>query len=140
MAETEIVEAVPWEVDFERGRVRPPLGITLTAALLAILGLGSVGAGSYLLLATNNASLLLVVTAVATGPAILFLSYHLLRLAPWTWRTLIAALILLSISSIVRLVVTPGLPTAALSEILIEAGSLFYLTRHRVRDLFAGTR
>lgn len=136
MAETEIVEGPGRDVGLETGRGRLPLGITLIAALLAILGIGSMGAATYLLLTTENANIWLAATAVAAGPAIIYLSYHLLRLAPWTWRTLTAVLILLTISSVVRLIVTPGLAIAPVAEILVELGGLYHLTRPRVRKLF----
>lgn len=136
MAETEFVEALGRNIGTEVGRFRLPLGITLLAALLAILGVGSVGAATFVLLATENANIWLVATAVAAGPAILYLSFQLLKLAPWTWRTLTLVLVLLTLSSIVRLVVTPGLAIAPVAEILAEAGGLYYLTRPRVRRLF----
>lgn len=136
MAETEVVEAMGRDVGIEAGGFRLPLGITLIAALLAILGIGSIGAATYVLLTTGNANVWLVGTAVAAGPAILYLSFHLLRLAPWTWRTLTVVLVLLAISSIVRLAVTPGLAVAPVGEILVELAGLFYLTRPRVRKLF----
>ena len=121
---------------FDPARFRLPLGITLIAALLAMLGLASMGAGTYVLIATEPGNPWLVASALAAGPAILYLAYQLFRLAHWTWRTLIAVLILLLISSIIRLAVSPGLEIAPLMEILIELGSLVYLTRPGVRGRF----
>lgn len=121
---------------FDPSRFRLPLGISLIAALLAMLGLGSIGAGTYVLIATEPGNPWLVATALAAGPAILYLSYQLFRLAHWTWRTLIAVLILLLLSSIMRVAVTPGIGTAPLAEIVIEIVALFYLTRPSIRGRF----
>lgn len=134
--QTRLVGAETLKYLLDPSRFRLPLGISLIAALLAMLGLASIGAGTYVLIATERGNPWLVASALAAGPAILYLAYQLFRLAPWTWRTLIAVLVLLLLSSIIRLVVTPGLQVAPLSEIVIEIGSLFYLTRPRVRGRF----
>jgi hypothetical protein len=134
--QTRYVGAQTLKYLFDPARFRLPLGISLIAALLAMLGLGSIGAGSYVLIATEGANPWLVASALAAGPAILYLAYQLFRLAHWTWRTLIVVLVLLLLSSLIRLAVTPGLAIAPLAEILIEIVSLIYLTRPAIRGRF----
>ena len=114
----------------------PPLGISIIAGMLAIIGLGSIAAGLYALLASGRVSLWAAATGLVAGPASLYLAFHLLRFAQWTWRTLMVVLVMLTISSIVRLVSMPEIVTPPVIEIVVEVVALFYLSRDEIRNRF----
>ena len=115
---------------------RIPAGILLIAALLVILGVGSITGGAYLLLQDGTVSLWAVATGLIAGPAILYLAYHLVRLTYWTWTTLIVLLVLMAASSLVRLLVVPGLSIAPIGELVVEVLAAAYLTRPGVKGAF----
>jgi hypothetical protein len=114
-----------------------PLGILFLAALLAIIGIGSIAGGCYLLLVSGSLSTWAAGTALMAGPAILYLTYHLVGLAHWTWRALMVLIGLLVVSSIVRIAVTPGFAAGPVVEITLETLFAAYLLRPTVRRRFA---
>jgi hypothetical protein len=114
---------------------RLPLGILLLAALSAILGLGSTLGGLYLVI-EGGATIWAVAVAILAGPTLLYLAYHLMRLAHWTWLALMVLAGLLFASSVVRIAVAPRVPLPALAEIIVQAAVAFYLVRPRIRSRF----
>jgi hypothetical protein len=113
-----------------------PLGILLIAAILAVIGIGSVSVGLYLALADGVPSLWAGLIAIVVGPTILYLAYHLLSLTRWAWIALLVVTGLLFVSSLVRIAVTPEFPVVALMEIIAELALAYYLTRGRLRGKF----
>lgn len=118
---------------------RAPLGIVVVATLLLILGVGLVAGGAYLLLYDPTATAWAALSALVLGPATLYLTYHLVQLAPWTWLALVILIALLTLSTFIRGIVSPGIPIPAVIELLFEAGVLAYLTREPVRRAFGRT-
>jgi hypothetical protein len=113
-----------------------PLGILLIAAVLAVIGVGSVTVGVYLALSDGVPSLWAGTIALVVAPTILYLAYHLLSLARWAWVALLVVTGLLFVSSLVRIAVTPEFPVAATLEIVAELVLAFYLTRAGIRGKF----
>jgi hypothetical protein len=114
---------------------RAPLGILLIAAFCGMIGLGSMAGSIYLILASGNLSLWAGVVALM-GPVFLYLAYNLVQLAPWTYMALIVLIVLLFLSSLARIVISPR-PLSAFGEILVELAIAFYLTRPGQRRAFA---
>lgn len=113
-----------------------PLGISFIAGLLAIIGVGSIAAGIYGLLASGSVSAWAAATGLAAGPAILYLAFHLVQFARWTWRTLMVVLVMLLISSVARLLAAPDMVAPPIIEILVELSALYYLSRNKIRMRF----
>lgn len=122
----------------QRLRTRLPLGILLIAAILMMLGGGSLLGSAFLLLRGDGVGYWAPVASLAFGSAALYLRYCLLRLVEWSWRALLFLLALLFLSSVLRLLAGPTLRVAPLLEIGAELVCAIYLTRPRVRALFAG--
>lgn len=112
-----------------------PLGILLVAALLAMIGLGTILAGFYLMIEEGSLTLWASVVALVIGPTILYLTYHILRLSHWAWMALLAVAVLMLCSSLVRLFVSPT-PLSPAAEIAVELLLLYYLTRPKMRARF----
>jgi hypothetical protein len=119
---------------------RAPLGVLLISAMLVIGGVGSLVAGGYLLLREGSLSTWAGATSIVIGPAILYFAYELVRLARWTWLALAVLLVLLFLSSIVRAIVSPGVPTAALLEVVLEIVAAAYISRRTIRTTYGWTR
>lgn len=117
-----------------------PIGIMMIAALLTILGVGSLAGGGYLLLEREAVSLWGVAAGLIGGAAILYLTYNLVQLVRWTWMTLVVLLALMTVSSVLRLFVVPEIAIAPIAELLIEAVAAYYLTRPSIRRRFGRTR
>lgn len=133
-------QRLPWRRRVGAGVLSLPLGLAVLVALLAITALGAMTAGLYILMASPSPSVWGAVSAVVAGPAILYLAFHIIRGSHWAWRALVAAIVLLVGSSIVRLVATPGLPLASIGELVVESLALYYLTRPEARAHFARPR
>ncbi|HUE97564.1 MAG TPA: hypothetical protein VMN39_12965 [Longimicrobiaceae bacterium] len=131
---------VPEAADGWSKRLRQtPTGMLLISALLAIIGFGSLFAGVYLLMEQRQVSYWGVATGMIGGPALLYLAYHLVRFTRWTWLALIVLLALMAASSVLRLVVAPGLGIAPAVELIIEAAAAYYLMRPGIRSRFGWT-
>lgn len=115
---------------------RAPLGVLVLSTLLGLVGSGFVLGGVYLALARRDVGWAVWAGALVAGPLIVFVAVRLLSLAAWTWSTMILLLVLLLLSSWVRLAVTPGVPTVPIVEILVELGALVYMARPSVRRAF----
>lgn len=113
-----------------------PLGILLIATLLVIMAGGSVVGGVYLLADQGSVSWWAAAMGLMGGPAILYLTWHILRLDRWTWIALLVFTGLMAVSSVVRLLVSDALPIAPAGELLVEAIIAVYLTRPGVRSRF----
>jgi hypothetical protein len=112
-----------------------PLGILLVAAVLAMIGLGTIVAGFYLMIEEGSLTLWASIVALVIGPTILYLTYHMVRRTHWAWMALVCLGALMLISSLVRLFVSPS-PVSPAGEIVIELLLLFYLTRPKMRASF----
>lgn len=113
-----------------------PLGVLLLVALCAMIGLGSLAGGVYLVLVSGTLSVWAGVVALVTGPILLYLGYHLLHLARWSWMVLVVVDGLLFLSSLARLALSPSQPVVPLAEMAVELALALYLTRPGVRGLF----
>lgn len=112
-----------------------PLGILLVAALFAMIGLGTIVAGFYLMIERGSLTLWASIVALVIGPTILYMTYHMVRRSHWAWTALVCLVGLLLVSSVVRLVVSPS-PVSPIGEIVVELLLLFYLTRPKMRANF----
>ena len=115
---------------------RAPLGVLVLSTMLGLVGSGFLLGGAYLALARRDVGWAVWTGALAAGPLIVYVAVRLLSLAAWTWSTIILLLVLLLLSSGVRLAVTPGIPTVPIVEILVELGALVYMARPSVRRAF----
>lgn len=115
---------------------RAPLGVAMIAASFAIVGVGSLIGGLYLLLGPPSASVWAGASALLVAPAALYLAARLLALARWTWLSLIVLTALLLISSVVRLLGAPPGTFTPIVEIAVELLALSYLRRPTVRAAF----
>lgn len=114
-----------------------PIGILLIAAVLLIVAAGLLVGGVYLLLDRERITLWAVALVLVASPAILYLDYHLIRFTHWAWMTLVALLVLMAVSSVGRLLLSPGLPIAPGGEILLEILAAWYLSRPGIRSRFS---
>ncbi|MQA91233.1 MAG: hypothetical protein GEU90_13540 [Gemmatimonas sp.] len=106
------------------------------AAVFSMIGLTSMMGAGWLVLFGASGSLWAGMVAAVAGPAILYLSYHVVRLARWAWTAVLVMVALMLGSSIVRLVVTPALDVSVIAEIIAELGIGLYLTRPAIRSAF----
>lgn len=113
-----------------------PTGVVVLSTLLGLVGSGLALSGLYLALARRDVGWAVWGAALVVGPLVVFVAVRLLSLAAWTWSTMILLLVLLLISSGIRLVVTPGVALVPIVEMLVEAGAIAYLARRGVRDAF----
>jgi|GEM_PF-6086895 len=114
-----------------------PVGVLVLAAFLFFVAGGSLLGGIYLIFTSAEIgwagwSMLLI-----AAPVTLYMAIHLIRLTYWAWSVIMIALVLLLISSLLRAIFTPGIPTAALAEIALELLFLFYLSRPHIRRAFS---
>jgi hypothetical protein len=116
---------------------RAPLGIVLLTCLFAMSGAGLMAGGGYVLLSGQSVTPWAGAAAILVGPAVLYVAYHLLRLTHWTWLALVMLTGLLFLSSVVRLIVSPGISVPAILEIIGELALAFYLSRPGVRQVFS---
>lgn len=121
---------------WERWLRRAPLGVLVLSTVLGLLGGGFVLGGVYLGLARPDVGWRVWLGGLVIGPLTLYVGVRLLSLAAWTWSTMVLLLVLLLISSCLRAVLTPGVPTVPLVEIAIEAAALGYLASPGVRRAF----
>jgi hypothetical protein len=115
---------------------RPPTGVLIVSAILAVLGAGSVLGSAYLAFAYPQVPWPTLATGAVAGPLTLYVAVHLLRLSHWAWLTLVLMIGLLMLSSLWRLLVAPPPPVAPISELALEIGALVYLLRKDVRTAF----
>jgi hypothetical protein len=113
-----------------------PFGVLVLAAILATLGAGIVAGGLYLVVTDPALRWWAAVSSLLLGPLVLYVAVELVRLAHWTWLTLVIVGGLLLASSVLRLVLAPGLPRAPLLEVGVTLTALFYITRPAIRRSF----
>lgn len=113
-----------------------PLGVLIVCSLLFFLGAGFVLGGFYLAMAGSAAGWLPWVMTGVVGPVTLYLALHLLRLTPWSWLALVVLTVLLTGSTLVRLVGSSGSLVSLLVELALETVSLVYLMRPAIRRTF----
>jgi hypothetical protein len=92
--------------------------------------------GIYLALTREDGGWMAWLAALAVGPLILYIAVHVIRLSHWAWLALVGLAALLIASAVIRLFFQGPHPVVPLVEIAIEAASLLYLTRPRVRQAF----
>ena len=114
-----------------------PTGILLISAFLVVLGFGSLFGGLWVVMSQGDISYWAIATGVIGGPALFYLAYNLIHFARWTWMTLIALIVLMAASSVLRLLVDPGMGIAPTGELLVEAIAAYYLTRPSIRRRFS---
>jgi hypothetical protein len=114
-----------------------PVGVLVLAAGLLFVGAGAIVGGIYLILFSTTAigwwgwAMLLL-----AAPVSLYVALSLLRRSAWVWLTMVAALLLLLATSLLRILISPGIPSAAIGEVVVEIVFLTYLMRPRVRAAF----
>ncbi len=113
-----------------------PLGMLLIAGALAVGGVGMLVGGGYLLLTEGALSPWAGVVSILVSPAILYFVYHLIHLERWTWACLATVIALLFVSSVLRVVFTPGSPRAGLIEMAMEVAAAAYISRPGVRSRY----
>jgi len=113
-----------------------PLGILLLAAVLGVIGTALILAGIWVMVAGGTSWVGAGIAGILVGPAILYLVRQLIYGAQRAWTTLLVATTLLFISSMARIVLSPDAAGAALLEIAVESGMVWYLTRPRIRRHF----
>lgn len=115
---------------------RAPLGVLVLGLLLLFLGAGLIVAPTYLLLAGTEGRHLGWAAMAASGCLTLYLSAAVLSMRRWAWTAIIALLVLMLASSVVRAALADEPPVAPVAEILLELLALGYLARRPVRDAF----
>jgi hypothetical protein len=113
-----------------------PAGILVLAAVLCFIGAGAILGGVYLIFTATAMGWAGWLMLLVAAPVSLYMALHLIRLTPWAWRAMVMTLALLLISSVARALFSPGIPVAAIAEIVVECVFLFYLTRPRIRAAF----
>jgi hypothetical protein len=124
--------AIVWETWLRRA----PLGVVVLSSVLGLLGSGFFLGGAWLAFARRDVGWAVWAGALVVGPLILYVAVRLLCLTSWAWSTMILLVGLLLASSVFRLMVTPGIPTVPIVEILLELGALAYMLRPGVRRAF----
>jgi hypothetical protein len=114
---------------------RAPTGILVLAALLALMGAALLVAGIYLVLAGESGWFGGVMIAV--GPLMVYVAGQFVQFVRWAGMVVGVLIVLMLISSVIRVIAESGLPGAAVAEIVVELGWLAYLARPRIRSLFA---
>jgi hypothetical protein len=137
---TEAKQATPDPSQRARGWIRSvrsaPFGVLVLAAALCFVGVGFILAGVYLAFTSDGMRWPGWAMLLVAAPVSLYVAFHLVRRTRWTWTAMVAALVLLLISSVLRALFSPGIPIAALSEIALELLFLHYLSRRRIRTAF----
>ncbi len=113
-----------------------PLGVLVLAAVLCFVAAGAILGGVYLLMSASDMGWVGWTMLLVAAPVSLYMAIHLVRLTPWAWSAILMTLALLLVSSVIRAIFSPGIPVAAIGEIVIEGIFLFYLTRARIRAAF----
>jgi hypothetical protein len=115
---------------------RPPVGVLIVSAILAILGAGSVLGSAFMAVTHPQLGWLPLLTGLVGGALILYVAAHLLWLTHWAWLALVLLVGLLIASSLWRLAISPPPPFASLAELVVELAVLGYFLRRDVRGAF----
>ena len=113
-----------------------PIGVLVIATLLFFAGGGLTIAGVFYLLGGEQGSALLWLVMLPVGPLMVYVALLLVSLHPRAWTVVIALLVLMMLSSVARVLLADAPPYAPLGEVVVEALTLLYLLRPRVRRLF----
>ena len=112
------------------------MGVLVLAALLSFAGAGLMAAALYLAVTRAAEGWPLWAAALLFGPLLLYLASGLVRLARWAFLAMVALLLLLAATAVVRAVSSPSTWVSPLVELLVEAAALAYLLRPRLRRRF----
>lgn len=115
---------------------RAPLGVLALATFLAFLGAGFLLGGFYLIFAATALGWAGWAMLLLAAPLTLYMALHLVLLTRWAWSAMVFLLLLLLLSSLVRALLSPGVPVAAFAELVLEVLFLGYLLRPRIRTAF----
>ncbi len=116
---------------------RAPIGVLVLGALLFFVGAGFILAGVFFLLLGTVGIPFGGVIMLLVGPLFLYVALQLVLLQRWAWLAIVALLALLLVSSLIRAFTAEEIPIAPLFEVVVQLGTLAYLTRPRVRGAFA---
>ncbi|CAN5725909.1 hypothetical protein BH23GEM3_BH23GEM3_08380 [soil metagenome] len=115
---------------------RAPIGVLVLGSILFLVGAGLIVGGAVFAIRQGLENWPVWGGLMLAGPVVVYAALHFIACTRWTWLAVVLMLAMIAGTAAVRAVRAEEVPIAPAAEILVSLGSLVYLNRPRVRQVF----